>query len=336
MTAFEKGDTIFADYASIDPSYKTMLAQFRKKEPVHAYLLTGAAGIGKLTYARFLVSALYCEAKEQDRPCGVCSACKRLLSGSNPDVTELVSDGASLKVEDVRRVLNAISQFSFGSGYRVVLIEPVEKLTPEAQNCLLKSLEEPPGQVVFLMLSHDPSSVLPTIISRCMRVKMRFWQDELIQKVLKARGCTDDEAVKAAALAGGNIGQAILYAQSAEQSDALNEFAMSALGVKSDADAVRLSTRLKEDRGGASAYLDAIEQAMSTAIRVNMGQLPQSVLAGYPSKWRRMAAQGELNPMLKLISAVTRAKRERAGQVNWQSNIDLLLLTILEETKTWQ
>ena len=329
-------EALQTDYARLDPKYAAMLSQFRHKTPVHAYLLTGAAGIGKMTYARFCASALYCEADEGERPCGVCPGCLRMASDQNPDVTALVGDGGSLKVDDVRQVLDAISQFSFGSGYRVVLIEPVEKLTKEAQNCLLKSLEEPPSQVVFLLMSHDASAVLPTIVSRCLRVPMRPWTDERIIEALTKRGCPREDALQAALLAGGNIGSALQHLKNQSEDAAAHSFAMEALGIASDAAAVRLSTRLKEDKAGASAYLDALEGAISTAIRVCVGQLPEGVLASYPAAWRGEAVHHRLDSLLRLITAVEQTKKERAGQVNWQANIDLLMMKILEEIKQWQ
>lgn len=325
----------FSDYGRLGQNYQTMIGQFQKQEPVHAYLLTGAAGIGKMTYARFLVSALYCQADLKDKPCGQCDSCKRMLTGSNPDVTVLASDSQTLKVDDVRQALDAISQFSFGSGYRAVLIEPVEKLTPEAQNCLLKSLEEPPAQVVFLLMSHDPSAVLSTIVSRCMKVQMRLWPDELVLETLTHLGHPRAEAENAAALCGGNIGSALHHLCSAKEDEAYSDFALSAMKIASDADAVRLSTRLKEDRGNAEGYLLALEQAIDRTLRAGCGQLPMSVIAQYPEKWWLAAQRGATSSLVALLSAVVDARRERAGQVNWQSNIDRLMLKILEETKTW-
>lgn len=124
-----------------------------------------------------------------EKPCGVCEGCRRVWDGNEPDVISLFSDdGKQIGVDRVRDVIRAVGQHSFGTGYRVVLIEPVEKMTPQAQNCLLKSLEEPLARVVFLLMTHELTATLGTIASRCARIKMRPWPDELMTETLTRMG----------------------------------------------------------------------------------------------------------------------------------------------------
>ena len=160
----EEGRPVFTDYGRLSASCKTALHQFQTGEMVHAYLLTGARGLGKRTFARLLASALFCTSETGEKPCGVCEGCRRVWDDNEPDVISLFADdGKQIGVDRVRDVIRAVGQHSFGTGYRVVLIEPVEKMTPQAQNCLLKSLEEPVARVVFLLMTHELTATLGTV-----------------------------------------------------------------------------------------------------------------------------------------------------------------------------
>lgn len=325
----------FTRYEQLSAGLGVVMQQFCRREPVHAYLLTGARGLGKRTFARFLASALFCTS--ENRPCGQCAACRTLYDGNEPDLLELYADdGAAIGVDRVRELIQKISQHAFGSGYRVVLIEPVERMTLQAQNCLLKSLEEPVANVVFLLMTHELTATLGTIASRCVRVKLSPWPDEYLLQTLQALGYEQAAIRSALPRCGGNIGSALaLLEQSQAESDA-QAFAREALAISTDAEAVRLSTRLKEGRGDAELYLSAIEQAVYQALLVRTGQLDKQAMNGYPPLWQRAALQAPIADLNALLTAVFTARRYKAGQANWQSNIDHLMMRLLEEHTKWQ
>ena len=105
-----------------------------------------------------------------------------------------------------------MSTHSLDGRERVIIIEPMESLTPQAQNCLLKSLEDPSTNVIYFLLSHDTSSLLDTILSRCSIFKLTPWPGDVLQQHLVRLGHPRQDAERAAALSGGNIGEALLYA----------------------------------------------------------------------------------------------------------------------------
>jgi len=325
----------FVEQAGLNASCRIVLDQFMRQEPVHAYLLSGARGLGKATFAKALACALFCTGSM--KPCGNCVACQQVLHGANPDVLQLEPEGDKrIGVEKVREVIDMISQHAFGADFRVILIKPVEMLTPQAQNCLLKSLEEPVSDVIFLLMAHEMTAILGTIASRCARVKMTPWPDEVMRTVLHKRGFQDEIVEGILPLCSGNIGLALTMLAEQEQDRELRAWVVEALSVSCDAEAVRLSTRLKDDREGADRYLTSLEQALHQALLVRIGRLPAAALEMYPVRWKGAAAKAPVGSILNLLHGVAQARRYRASQVNWQSTIDHLLMKILGETLKWR
>lgn len=325
----------FTQYDRLNAGLQVVLNQFRRRQTVHAYLLTGAKGLGKHTLARFLASTLFCVS--ENRPCGQCAACRRVLDNNEPDVLTLFADdGKQIGVDRVRDIIQQTSQHAFGSGYRVVLIEPVEKMTPQAQNCLLKSLEEPVANVVFLLMTHELSATLGTIASRCVRVKLTPWPDEILSATLTKLGHSPEEIAAVLPRCGGNIGMALSMLAQDLQGDEARQFVKEALSIRTDAAAVGLSTRMKESRDQADRYLEELEEAVHQAILVRTGQMPLSAAPALPPLWQKAAAQAPVSELNDVLTCIFATRRRKAGQVNWQSNIDHLFMKLLEEHTKWQ
>lgn len=141
-----------------------------RKQHAHAYLLHGPAGIGKRDLAERLVALLLCR-EPGKQACGQCKACLLLAAGTHPDHFVLQPDepDKAIRVDQAREVIDFVSQTAQLAGRKVVLIEPVEAMNVNAANALLKSLEEPSGNTVLLLVSHQPSRLLPTLKSRCVQ-----------------------------------------------------------------------------------------------------------------------------------------------------------------------
>lgn len=148
----------------------------RRPQHAHAYLLHGPSGTGKRDFAGALADFLLCQKPQGDQPCGVCRGCLLLAAGTHPDRFELkpAEDRASVGVDQVRELVHFVGQTAQLAGRKLVLIAqpPVEEMTLQAANALLKSLEEPAGATVMLLLSDQPSRVLPTVRSRCVQQAM--------------------------------------------------------------------------------------------------------------------------------------------------------------------
>lgn len=205
----------------------------------HALLLHGPRGVGKLALAERMAQLLLCEAASGTRPCDACQACRWYLAGNHPDFRRLeppalarkpvVEEGEGeeapkdtskgkpsiwIRVDEVRQLDDFFYVVSHRAGRRVVIVHPAETLYPNAANSLLKILEEPPPAVVFILVSHRPTLLLPTIRSRCVALPARVPEGGVAAAWLAGQGVKD--AARWLAFAGGAPLRAVEYAADAE------------------------------------------------------------------------------------------------------------------------
>ncbi|SDJ28664.1 DNA polymerase III subunit delta' [Pseudomonas abietaniphila] len=179
-----------------------------RSQHAHAYLLHGPAGIGKRALAERLMYLLLCQQPQGLEACGHCKSCSLLAAGSHPDnyVLEPEEADKAIKVDQVRDLVSFVVQTAQMGGRKVVLIEPVESMNINAANALLKSLEEPSGDTVLLLVSHQPSRLLPTIKSRCVQQACPL-PSEAMSVAWLAQAlpeCTEEERVELLTLAVGS------------------------------------------------------------------------------------------------------------------------------------
>ncbi|MDE1942518.1 MAG: DNA polymerase III subunit gamma/tau [Betaproteobacteria bacterium] len=145
----------------------------------HAYLFTGTRGVGKTTVARILAKCLNCETGLTAQPCGICAACRDIDSGRFPDMLE-VDAATNTKVEEMRELLDNAQYMPVSGRYKVYIIDEVHMLSRSAFNSMLKTLEEPPEHVKFILATTDPQKVPVTVLSRCLQFNLRPMSQELI------------------------------------------------------------------------------------------------------------------------------------------------------------
>lgn len=217
----------------------------------HALLLAGPPAVGKRRFARALANALLCQQPDRDGfACGTCRACVLQAAGTHPDWSWVAPEevGKAIKIDQVRAVVDSVAQTAQQGGRKLVVIEPAEALNRNAANALLKTLEEPSGSAVLLLITDAPGRLLPTIRSRCQRLDFplppeaatRAWLEPLAvdperleralaesgQRPLFARALLDDDGIQqrrelAAALAAvlGGRASAVALAEQWQQQD---------------------------------------------------------------------------------------------------------------------
>ncbi len=159
---------VFEDVVGQDHITGTLVNAIKTDRLAHAYLFSGARGVGKTSVARILAKAMNCPEGEPGIPCNRCSSCREITNGSSVDVQEI--DGASNRgIDEIRELRDNIRYMPSSSRYRIYIIDEVHMLTKEAFNALLKTLEEPPPHVKFFFATTEPHKVPVTILSRCQR-----------------------------------------------------------------------------------------------------------------------------------------------------------------------
>ncbi len=230
--------------------------------PPHAYLLAGPEGVGKAAAARRLAQTVNCLGETP--PCGGCEQCRRIAAGIHADVqTVSVRPGdegpqhKAISVEQIREVGQSIALNPFEGRNRVVIIDPADAMTTEAQNAFLKTLEEPPPHVLFVLITAAEEALLETVRSRCRRVELRLVPLASIEQALRDMGIEEGQAGILARLSQGRPGWALTMAGDEAAMARRNTALASAHGLASMsiADrmdlAERLSDEFKRDREGA-------------------------------------------------------------------------------------
>ncbi len=183
----------FAEVVGQGHVVKALTNALDQERTHHAYLFTGTRGVGKTTLARIFAKCLNCEQGMSSSPCGQCSACEEIDAGRFIDLIEV--DAASrTKVEDTRELLDNVQYSPTRGNYKVYLIDEVHMLSGHSFNALLKTLEEPPPHVKFLLATTDPQKLPITVLSRCLQFNLKRISDEAIVEQLEK--LVDAEEIK--------------------------------------------------------------------------------------------------------------------------------------------
>ena len=173
----------------------------------HSYMFVGTEGIGKKLIAKEFAKMILCT--DENKYCGKCKSCIEFESSNNPDFKIIEPDGNSLKIEQIREFQNKVSEKPIISNRKVYIINDSDKMTTEAQNCLLKTLEEPPEFVTIILIGSNESAFLDTIKSRCMILHFEKISDEQIQKYLQDNHQTEINSKIMLEACQGSIGKAL-------------------------------------------------------------------------------------------------------------------------------
>ena len=206
------------------PAAVAVVAAMIRGPVPHAVLVVGPDGVGKTTLALDLAAGLLCTAEVSIRPCRSCRACRLVERGSHPDVHRLeptgpgrqvVIGGPGSRFRGVRDLISELALMPVEGGWRVAIIEGAERMNEDAQSALLKTLEEPPAGVTIVLCADGEARLLPTVRSRCARVRLGLVGPRDIEEILGDQGLADPPtASRLARIAAGRPGLALAYARS--------------------------------------------------------------------------------------------------------------------------
>lgn len=326
-------------------SFQSIIGQEQMKEHLqkalqtgkvsHAYILHGEKSSGKEFIARVFAMALQCE-KEGVEPCNMCHSCKQALSKNQPDIIFVTHEKPNtISVEDIRsQVNNDVAIKPYSSKYKVYIINEADKMTVQAQNAILKTLEEPPAYVVILMLVSNVQVLLPTILSRCVTLNMKPVSDTLVRKYLMEElQIPDYKADVCVAFARGNIGRAKSLALSEEFDNVKNE-ALALLKYVRDMEFQELIAairKINEYKLQINDYLDIMSiwyrdvllfKATADANHLIFREEIQAI--------RKVASRCSYEGIEIVIQALAKAKKRLDANVNFELTMELLFMDIKE------
>ena len=334
----------FEDFRQQGPEIDALKKQIAEHRLVHAVLITGQPGAGKRTLAWLIATSLMCSS-DGDIPCGECDGCRLVLAGEHPDITVIekgnpispdVQKGrTTIPVEDIREMIRLCSRYAYGGGNRVVLIPDAENMTPQAQNSLLKILEEPPRNTFFLMTTSHPEQILTTVRSRCRNIKLIPWDENHIKKVLLSSGVEEEIAEKAARVSGGSIGNAIRLSSDDTYWKLKDEIVKAFFGNRQRSEVLNISTSWKDRKGTSDQLFDILEDVVRQFLKYRLFHDRKDYPEDYSKEWQRFATEAPLERFTSLTDAIACARKQNASNVNFQAVIEQLLLTFIGECDLW-
>lgn len=301
----------------------------------HAYILNGERGAGKKMLARLFAMTLQCEAGGSE-PCGECHSCRQADTDNHPDVITLTHEKpGTISVDDIRSQINQdILIRPYSGKYKIYIIPGADMMTVQAQNALLKTIEEPPEYAILFLLTENEYSLLETIRSRCVILKLRNIKNTLIKKYLMEQCKVPDyQAEICAAFAQGNMGKAIMLATS-EHFNEIREEALQLLRYIDDMELHEIVSAIREIGKYKLEITDYLDIIMiwyrDVLIYKATKDVDQVVFSDQLKYIKEKAAKSSYEGIEIILQAIETAKARIRANVNFDLLMELLLLTIKE------
>ena len=299
----------------------------------HAYLFVGPEGVGKRRVAFALAQAGNCLHRLPDGDaCGACAACRKIAAGVHPDVLLLIPEETTVRIEQVRALREEVGRRPYEGKRRFALLDPAEALTEQAQNALLKTLEEPAGATTFILLAQRAGALLPTVVSRCQRLTFGPVPEALIARHLAAAGVPGDRAHALAAQARGSVGGALALAGGAvlETRDALLSRLFPALE-QGPAACVEAAEEIARDREGLGEAFDLLltwcRDLLVTAV---LGHPGLAVNRDRADTLAAAAGRFPVKALAEAVAAVAAAREALETNANPRLTCEALLFRLRE------
>lgn len=327
--------TTFKDVVGHEKIITHLSTALKNKKISHAYIFNGDDGIGKNMLAKAFAKALQCEAGYGDS-CNMCKSCHQTDSGNQPDIKWVTHEKpSSIGVDDIRLQLNndiAIKPYS--SKYKIYIIDEAEKMTVQAQNALLKTIEEPPAYGIVMLLTNSADALLPTIRSRCVTLNMKAAAfNKVVEFLMDKYQVPDYKAQICAAFAQGNIGKAVKMAAS-EDFNELQEDILRIVKSVDDMEVYEVMDAVKNLSEHKTNIYDVIDLMMVWYRDVLMLKITNDMnLLVYKDEYRALshrAKKSSFDGLDRIIQGLEKAKVRLRANVNFDVALELMLLTIKE------
>ena len=325
----------FADIIGHNQIVDHLKNAIRMGKVSHAYILNGESNAGKMMLAEAFAMALQCEAGKEEA-CMNCRSCHQAAEHNQPDIIYLTHEKPNvISVDDIRHQLNNdIVIKPYSSKYKIYIVDEAEKMNPQAQNALLKTIEEPPAYAVILLLTTNADAFLPTILSRCITLNLKSVNEDLIKEYLMRKyQIPDYQADVCAAFAQGNVGKAIQLASSGEFNE-LKADALSLVKKLEDMDLYELNGCIKQIndyKSKISEYFDLLTLWFRDVLYMKAtNDVNNLIFKDEVYDIKKQATRRSYAGIENILQALEQSRVRLNANVNFDLVIELLLLTIKE------
>lgn len=326
----------FSDIVGQEQMKEHLQNAMERKKVSHAYIIQGERNAGKEFLAKVFAMALECENPQNGEPCQECHSCKQALSGNHPDIMFISHEKPNvIGVDDIRSQINGdVAIKPYRGPKKIYIMNEGEKMTVQAQNALLKTLEEPPEYAVILILTTNVESLLPTILSRCVVLNMKPAKDEQVKQFLmREMEIPDYKADICVAFARGNVGKARLLAKS-EEFDKVKDEAITLLKNIYDMEIHEIIAAIKkitEYKFEINDYLDILSVWYRDVLLFKATHDVNGLIFREEIQYiRKVADRSTYEGIEQIIEALEKSKQRLTANVNFDLTMELLLLTMKE------
>lgn len=309
------------------------------KKISHAYLIQGEKLSGKMMTADLFARALQCEAEEGIKPCNQCRSCRQAINGNHPDIIYVEHEKPNvISVDNIRQQINGdIAIKPYSGPYKIYIMDEAEKMNVQAQNALLKTLEEPPEYAVLLLLAARAEAMLQTILSRCVVLNIKPVPDDMIKKHLMSKvQIPDYRASVCASFARGNVGRAIELASN-EEFDRMKSSVIGMMKHIYDMEINQIAAEVKkitEEKFDTNDYLDLcfiwFRDVLLYKACGAYGDRSYIIFKEEMSDIASAAKRYSYGAIEQIVHSIDRARSRLAANVNFDLTMELMLLDMAE------
>ena len=325
----------FSDVLGHEQTIQHMKNAIRMNKVSHAYMINGEKGSGKKLLAGLFAQTLQCEAGGTE-PCMQCRSCKQAESLNQPDIIRITHEKPNtISVEDIREQLNGDIQIRpYSSPYKVYIIDEADKLSVQAQNALLKTIEEPPSYAVIFLLTENAGTLLPTIRSRCVLLDLKPVSSQIIKRYLmEDLEIPEYRADICTAFAQGNVGKAKRLALSDNFGEMLDHVlhVVKYISEMEVGDLIEDLKKISEYKMEINDYLDLLTIWYRDVLLFKATRDADSMIfSDELISIRKKASESSYEGLGQIIEALEKAKQRLKANVNFELTMELLLLTVKE------
>jgi DNA polymerase-3 subunit delta' len=322
----------FGDIIGHTENINTLIKAVVNNRVAHAYLFIGTPGVGKSTIAYIFAKALLCDRPIEGQCCNSCKNCSQVEGGNHPDLHVIKPSGATIKLEQIHYMQKNVYYRSYQGGRQAYIIQNCDVMTAEAANSLLKTLEEPPENTIFILVSSRPYALLPTILSRCQQ----FWfkpmtVEQIVEGLHRQTDLTAVEKQMIASMAGGSLGRAISLVE--ENIHIIRTRVLDILSQLRAGDIVQLlqeAANLSAERSDALEWIELLQlwvrdmlvwsQTRDKKLIINVDLLDEV------EKW---SSKYTLNQLLDMMEEVEQGRSRLEAKGNSRLVIEAMLLKMI-------